>query len=322
MEFLIICGVVIIILLLIWLVEYRYRRPNQIVLRERKGIVEEDKKRWYPRHTSLAFPGNVYGIQSQVDAEARGKLGVRIIMDIAVAPAREHLHGLVRAGGWTPDVVIHATRELERRIHALIREFTEQRDIDSLQTEILKKQLIKQVSETAMLLGLELDNLHIQSIEPLEKRITEAMQRREADHILEETEKASQQARVAAEKARIEADTEILAQEHLFQVKKLELLEKVQAKEATLAEARVREEQKRRLLQIQTERQELELLNNHPELILLSPQLAQLAESSQQLRNARTVVNLQGIDGEAVNVFQEVVREVLKRLQKNESKKS
>jgi hypothetical protein len=198
----------------------------------------------------------------------------------------------------------------------------EQKDIDVLQPESLKKQLTKQVSEMALLLGLELDILHIQSIEPLDKRMTEAMQRREADRILEETEKASQQARVSAEKARIEADTEIADREHLLRLKKLELLGKEQAREAALAEARVREEQKRRRMQIETESREMELLKSHPEMILLSPQLAQLAESSQQLRNARTVVNLQGQDGSAVGFIQELLQDVLKRLQKSETKES
>lgn len=320
MEFWIIAGIIIAVLVIVWLVEYRYRRPDQIVLRERKGVVVENKKRWYPRHTSLAFPGNVYAVQSQVDTEARGKLGIRVVMDLAVAPSREHLHALVRAGGWSQDVVVHATRELERRTHALVREFAEQKDIDVLQPEILKKQLMKQVTEMALQLGLELDNLHIQSIEPLDNRITEAMQRREADRILEETEKASQQARVSAEKARIEADSEIVDREHTLRLKKLELQGNEQAKEASLAEVRVREEQKRRLMQIDTESREMELLKSHPEMILLSPQLAQLAESSQQLRNARTVVNLQGQDGSAVSFLQELIQDVIKRLQQPEKK--
>lgn len=319
MEVWVITGIGVAVLIAVWFVEYRFRKPDQIVLRERKGSVEENKSRWYPRHTSLALPGSVYAVQSQVDTEARGKLGIRVVLDLAVAPSRNHLQALVRAGGWSSDVVVHATRELERRTHALIREFAEQKDIDALQPEVLKKQLVKQVTDMALLLGLELDNLHIQSIEPLDKRITEAMQRREADRILEETEKFSQQARVSAEKARIEAESDIADREHVLRLKKLELLGKEQAKEATLAELRVREEQKRRLMQIDTETKEMELLKNNPEMILLSPQLAQLAESSQQLRNARTVVNLQGQDGSAVGFLNELIQDVIKRLKNKET---
>ena len=36
------------------------------------------------------------------------------------------------------------------------------------------------------------------------------------------------------------------------------------------------------------------MLKNNPELLLLSPQAAKLAEASQSLKNARTVVNLSG----------------------------
>jgi hypothetical protein len=315
MEVWVVTGIVVVVLAAVWFIEYRFRRPDQIVLREKKGSVEENTNRWYPRHMSLALPGSVYAVQSQVDTEARGKLGIRVVLDLAVAPSRNHLQALVRAGGWSSDVVIHATRELERRTHALIREFAEQKDIDALQPEVLKKQLVKQVSDGSLLLGLELDNLHIQSIEPLDKRITEAMQRREADRILEETEKISQQARISAEKARIDAESEIADREHVLRLKKLDLSGKEQAKEAVLAEVRVREEQKRRLMQIDTETKEMDLLKKNPEMILLSPQLAQLAEASQQLRNARTVVNLQGQDGTAVGFLNDLIQDIIKRLQ-------
>jgi len=79
-------------------------------------------------------------------------------------------------------------------------------------------------------------------------------------------------------------------------------------KESELADKRMKEELNRKKLNLEFEKEELELLKNNPELLILSPQAARLAEASQTLKNARTVVNLspseiaQGSD--LLNVFQ------------------
>jgi len=59
---------------------------------------------------------------------------------------------------------------------------------------------------------------------------------------------------------------------------------------------RVREELERREMQLEMDRQEVELVAQNPELLILTPQVARLAEASQSLRNARTVVSLSGDD--------------------------
>ena len=40
------------------------------------------------------------------------------------------------------------------------------------------------------------------------------------------------------------------------------------------------------------EKEELEVLKSSPELLMLTPQVARLAEASQNLKNARTVISL------------------------------
>ena len=51
-------------------------------------------------------------------------------------------------------------------------------------------------------------------------------------------------------------------------------------------------------MRLELDREELALLNENPQLLLLTPQAARLAEASQTLRNARTVVSLSPSEAE------------------------
>ena len=63
------------------------------------------------------------------------------------------------------------------------------------------------------------------------------------------------------------------------------------------------------------EKEELEVLKNSPELLMLTPQAARLAEASQNLKNARTIVSLtpkeltQG--SELLGIFQGLMQNAL-----------
>ena len=63
-------------------------------------------------------------------------------------------------------------------------------------------------------------------------------------------------------------------------------------KESALADSRVEDELKRSRMRLEFDKQELDLLKQSPELLMLTPQAARLAEASQGLKNARTVVSL------------------------------
>ena len=77
-----------------------------------------------------------------------------------------------------------------------------------------------------------------------------------------------------------------------YDLKKVEL-----EREAALAETRTTHELKLKSKQLEFEKEELRLLKESPELLLLTPQAARLAEASQSLKNARTVVSLSPGDG-------------------------
>ncbi len=55
---------------------------------------------------------------------------------------------------------------------------------------------------------------------------------------------------------------------------------------------RIEDELARSRLRLAFEKEELEVLRSSPELLMLTPQAARLAEASQGLKNARTVISL------------------------------
>jgi hypothetical protein len=61
--------------------------------------------------------------------------------------------------------------------------------------------------------------------------------------------------------------------------------------------------------------EELEVLKSSPELLMLTPQAARLAEASQNLKNARTVISLSPQESthgsELLNLFQELLQKAL-----------
>ena len=103
---------------------------------------------------------------------------------------------------------------------------------------------------------------------------------------------------VSAARAKLQADEQIALAEHELELKRSGLREEELAREAVLAEKRTSEELKRSRMKLAYENEELALLKNSPELLLLSPQAARLAEASQNLKNARTIVSLWSSDAE------------------------
>ena len=62
----------------------------------------------------------------------------------------------------------------------------------------------------------------------------------------------------------------------------------------------------------------MQVLQKHPELIMLSPQLARLIQAGQQLPNAQTVVSLSGNElssgaGQVVETLQVMLKKLLER---------
>jgi len=310
-------AIILLIIIAGLLLEYRIRRPDRIVLHEAKGMVRERTGRLYPRHFSLAIPARVHSSTLEVTAEARGRLELYVKLVVSVAASREHLQELIRVGGWNEDAVSQALEELEVMLETRVRAFTEQQEIEQLTADALQQHLTSQFGTFVPQFGLEIISISVHSVEPSDNDIIEAMQKQESARLMEQTETINQRARVQAAKARVEADEEIADSEHQLQLKKLDLQQAEDEREAQLQKQRVEEELERRRMELEVENQEIAVLRDHPELLLLTPQLTRLAEASQHLRNARTVVSLSPGESEENSPVFRLMRKLLSSLEES-----
>jgi hypothetical protein len=291
-------GIIAVLLIALAAYEYRLRKPDQLVLYEADGTIRLRRRVFYPRHLSLALPGTTHQVELKIDGVARGSVQIRTTLVVTIAPSRDHLANLVRVGGWKRDAVIKAAKEFETVIQGLVKEFTEMHLIEELSSEKLSEHLSANVNARTPQFGLELVSLAVQSVDAVDTEIAEAMRRRESARIIEHTELLNQKARVAAARAKFEADEQIVLLEHDLELKKYDLRRTELEQEAVLAEKRTGDELKRSRMKLAFESEELALLKSNPELLLLSPQAARLAEASQNLKNARTIVSLGPSDTE------------------------
>jgi hypothetical protein len=283
-----------VVLLFAVLFEYRVRQPDQIVLYESRGKILRRSGRFFPRHFSLSIPSTVRSLTMEILTEAQGRVGLQVRLTAVAAADSQRVEQLIRFGGWDPLAVDRATEELKVAIQGLMQEFTSQHEVETISSAVLSQQLEGQLRIYAEGLGLEVISVTIQSIDPIDTEIAESLREREAARIRERTEKVNQEARVAAARARVDADAQIAKVEHDFELKQLSLKRKQEEEQAQLERMRVQEELDRRKMQLEMDRAEVELVAQNPQLLILTPQVARLAEASQSLRNARTVVSLSG----------------------------
>ncbi len=272
--------------------EYRLRRPDCIVLSETRSGVRVRKGPFYPRHFSVAIRRATQSLQLTIDAVASGNVELRIRLAGAAAPSAPHLPELVRVGGWQADAAVRAAEELKVVLQGLVKEFTEPQEIQNLSSRTLLSYLEEKSGACAEKLGLEIISLSVQSFDPANQQIAEALRQQEHARILEQTERLNQQARTSAAKARIQADEEIAVLENDLQLRKAGLQTTQLDLESRLARERLQEELERNRMRLQFEKEELEMLKESPELLLLTPQAARLAEASQSLKNARTIISI------------------------------
>ena len=288
---------ILALIIISFLFEFRIRKPDEIVVFESAGIMRQRKRRLYPRHFSLAISGTIHTTDLKIEAEAKGKILIHVHLVVTVAASIHHLQKLVRAGGWHKDNVIRALKELDNFLQVIVKEYTEKHEIEDLPAESLSAHLQKKIGNTVEELGLDIISINVYAIDPVDEKIAESIQQRETARIIEETEKANQKARITSTKSKLAADEQIAIGEHELQLKKYKLRKIEEEEESKIANLRIKEELERRKLQLEFDRKEVDLLKDNPELLILTPQMAKLAQASQSLPNARTVVNLAGKKG-------------------------
>lgn len=306
----------VILIIVLFLYEYRIKSPDTVVLYEKNDVIYMRSGRYYPRHFSLALPKTTYTITPLIEATAKGNLDIKVKLSVTVAANTKNLPALIKIGGWNTSAVIKAAKELELILEGKVKSFTENFGIEQLSSDKINNDLNISAKDSGEKLGLEIVSLVVQSFEPADKKISEALKQQESARIAEQTETLNQKARLASAKIKISADEEIAKMESELELKKLQIKNNELIKEAELAQKRTEEELKRKHMQLEYESKELELLKNYPELLILTPQAARLAEASQSLKNARTVVNLSQQDlgqvPELIGIFQNFLKNNLK----------
>jgi hypothetical protein len=311
----VVVGVIVVGILLVLLLEYRIRQPDFIVLFESKGQIHLRKGLIYPRHFSLPIKRTTWPIQLTIEATASGNLGVRVKLVGSVAPSIEHIQSLIRVGGWNRDAVERATDEVQVLLQGLVKEFTERSGINALSSASILNHINEQSAVIKEQFGVELISLAIQSLDPTDPEIADALRQQEQARLLEQTEHLNQKARIAAAKAKSQADEEIAEMDHMLDLKKAELKQLLLEKESALAHQSLEDELARNRMRLAFEIEELDVLKSSPELLMLTPQAARLAEASQNLKNARTVISLTPQESahgsELLNLFQDLLQKAL-----------
>jgi hypothetical protein len=310
-----IVGVSLVGCVLAVLFEYRIRQPDALVLYESKGGIDFRRGILYPRHFSLYLKRTTCPIQLTIEATAIGNLEVSVKLVGSVAPSLDHIQPLIRVGGWNSDAVTRAADEAQVLLQGLVKEYTERSEIHALSSTDILNYLNEQSPLIAEKLGIELISLAVQSLEPTDPEIADALRQQEKARLLEQTEQLSHQARALAAKAKHQADEEIAIMDHTLELKKVELNETLLEKEAALAHQRLEDELARDRKRLAFEKEEVEVLMSSPELLMLTPQAARLAEASQNLKSARTIISftpqelVQGT--ELLSLFQNLLQKAI-----------
>ena len=257
-------GAVVVIVILIVIFEYRIRKPDVLLLYETKGHISIRKGLFYPRHFSLPLERTTSPIQLTIEATAVGNLEVRIKIVGSVAPSLDHIHSLIRIGGWNNEAVARAADEVQVMLQGLVKEYIEQCEIHALSST----QILSYLNERSELIqekfGVEVITLAVQALESTDLEISEALRQQERARLLEQTERLNHQARSAAARAKFQADEEILQMEHDLELKNAALKKTFLEQESALTYQSLEDELIRKRMRLAFEKEELELLKKQP----------------------------------------------------------
>ena len=142
----ILTGVVVGVLVLLVLFEYRIRKPDYLFLYEANGQIQIRKGLVYPRHLSLPLERTTSPIRLTLEAAAVGNLEVRIKLVGSVAPSLEHIPALIRIGGWNTEAVARVADEVQVLLQGLVKEYIEKCESRSVLVELtdeIKRKITK-----------------------------------------------------------------------------------------------------------------------------------------------------------------------------------
>ncbi|MBN2090760.1 hypothetical protein JW964_14200 [candidate division KSB1 bacterium] len=284
-------GIVIIVIVVLYIL-FERKRPDQLILIEKKGKVMVWTRAFYPKYLCLSLPYTTRSVTTEVKTQARGKIDANIKLTVSFYPDAEHIENLIHVGGWSIDALARIEKELAGTVQGIVGEIIEPLDIAEMTREHIAKTIKTRLNSIATNIGVIITGVTVLNAEASDLKIAEAIKKTEVAHIQEEAEKTIQASRTAQAEMKAKADQAILNAEHDTIMKKLALRKIEEAESAILAKAALEQQVERRNIELAIEKSEVELLAQNPALLLLSPQLTRLTEASQQLKNAETVVTL------------------------------
>ncbi|HEX2994107.1 MAG TPA: hypothetical protein VHP14_04765, partial [Anaerolineales bacterium] len=169
--------------------EYRVRQPDVLVLFESKGKIGLRSGLMYPRHFSLVIKRTTTPIHLTVDAAAAGNLGVNVKLVGSVVPALDNIQTLIRVGGWSSEAISRVSEETGILLEGLVKEYTETAEINALSSTGLTKYLNERANMFQEKFGVELISLAVQSLEPTDPEIADALRQQEQARLLGQTER-------------------------------------------------------------------------------------------------------------------------------------
>src|SRR4030065_1981314 len=113
---------------------------------------------------------------------------------------------VVRVGGWNSEVVARAANEAQVLLQGLVKEYTERSEIHALSSTGILNYLNERSDLFKDKFGVELTSIAIQSLEPTDPEIADALRQQEQARLLEQTEHLNHQARGAAAQAKYQAE--------------------------------------------------------------------------------------------------------------------
>jgi len=286
---LILAGSVLLIFMgLVFMVQRK--RPDQLVLREKRGTVVRWTYAFYPKQICLSLPNTVQSFLTEIRTLGRGKIEVLVKVNVSFYADAANLENLTRVGGWSPTALKNVEKELTTTLTGLVGSVVENLEITEIQRETISQAVLEKLKPVAENSGVRISALTIISADPVDPKITDALKKLEEARLQEITDRTLQAARTLQAELKAQADQKIAQAEHEVALKKLALQKIREAEAAELALATVKQQNERRKLELEIEKKEVEIFVQNPALLLLAPQLTRLTEASQQLKNAGTIV--------------------------------
>jgi hypothetical protein len=302
MEYLfIILLVLFVIAIIAIIVQIKIREPHQIIVKEKNGKFEASLQKLYLKCRSLPLSCEENFFESEFKATSSGNIEIKIKLNGSASIDFEKLDNLIKKGGWNEKALQNATEKFMSMAIGYLKSRIEKLEIEEINLEKIDYLIFNAKKESAEF-GISIKNFSATNLEILDEKAKEAIRAKESARLNKKNEEYLQNLKYDIEKKKCELELKLLEEKKNLSSQKKVLNEIEAENENHIKKLQAEFEKEIQQIKLEVEKQELELLKKHPELLLFSPQAARLIEASQSLKNARTIVNLSGEAAKGVDI--------------------